>query len=61
MDFTAIGGKRQEREVPQLLQLEPGAPHAIGIHATTRFGKPNQARNYPKSINLEFAGHKDLE
>ena len=25
LDFTAIGGKRQRREVPQSLRVEPGA------------------------------------
>jgi hypothetical protein len=27
LDFTAIGGKRQGREVPQSLRVEPGAKH----------------------------------
>jgi hypothetical protein len=31
LDFTAMGGKRQGREVPQSLK-------------TTRFGKPNQSK-----------------
>jgi hypothetical protein len=29
LDFTAIGGKRQGREVPQLLRVEPGASHPV--------------------------------
>jgi hypothetical protein len=48
LDFTAIGGKRQGREVRQSLKAR-------------RFGKPNQAGIYSKSVNLEFARYKDLE
>ena len=29
LDFTAIGGKRQGREVPQSLRVEPGAKHPV--------------------------------
>jgi hypothetical protein len=29
LDFTAIGGKRQGREVPQPLRVEPGAKHPV--------------------------------
>jgi len=29
LDFTAIGGKRQGREVPQSLWVEPGAKHPV--------------------------------
>jgi hypothetical protein len=29
LDFTAIGGKRQGREVPQSLRVEPGASHPV--------------------------------
>ncbi len=29
LDFTAIGGKRQGREVPQSLRVEPGAMHPV--------------------------------
>ena len=29
LDFTAIGGKRQGREVPQSLRVEPGAQHPV--------------------------------
>jgi len=29
MDFTAVGGKRQGREVPQSLRVEPGAKHPV--------------------------------
>jgi len=28
-DFTARGGKRQGREVPQALQVEPGAQYLV--------------------------------
>ena len=29
LDFTAIGGKRQGREVPQSMRVEPGAKHPV--------------------------------
>jgi hypothetical protein len=29
LDFTATGGKRQGREVPQSLRVEPGAKHPV--------------------------------
>jgi hypothetical protein len=29
LDFTATGGKRQGREVPQSLWVEPGAKHPV--------------------------------
>jgi len=29
LDFTAVGGKRQGREVPQSLRMEPGAKHPV--------------------------------
>jgi hypothetical protein len=29
LDFTAIGGKRQGREVPLSLRVEPGAKHPV--------------------------------
>ncbi len=29
LDFTAVGGKRQGREVPQSLRVEPGAKHLV--------------------------------
>jgi hypothetical protein len=29
LDFAAIGGKRQGREVPQSLRVEPGAKHPV--------------------------------
>jgi hypothetical protein len=29
LDFTAIGGKRQQREVPQSLRVKPGAKHPV--------------------------------
>jgi hypothetical protein len=29
LDFTAIGSKRQGREVPQSLRVEPGAKHPV--------------------------------
>ncbi|MGD8881889.1 MAG: hypothetical protein PVI82_08360 [Desulfobacterales bacterium] len=29
LDFTAIGGKRQGRKVPQSLRVEPGAKHPV--------------------------------
>jgi cation transport ATPase len=29
LDFTAIGGKKQGREVPQSLRVEPGATHPV--------------------------------
>ena len=29
LDFTAIGGKKQGREVPQSLRVEPGASHPV--------------------------------
>jgi hypothetical protein len=29
LDFTAVGGKRQGREVPQSLRVEPGAEHPV--------------------------------
>jgi len=29
LDFTAIGCKRQGREVPQSLRVEPGAKHPV--------------------------------
>ncbi|MDH3876556.1 MAG: hypothetical protein OEU55_05690 [Desulfobacterales bacterium] len=29
LDFTAIGGKRQGREGPQSLWVEPGASHPV--------------------------------
>ena len=29
LDFTAIGGKRQGREAPQLMRVEPGAKHPV--------------------------------
>jgi len=29
LDFTAIGGKRQGREVPQSLRVEPDAKHPV--------------------------------
>jgi hypothetical protein len=29
LDFTAIGGKRQGREVPQSLRVEPVAKHPV--------------------------------
>jgi len=37
LDFTAKGGKRQGREVPQSLRVKPW----IRVRST-RFGKPNQ-------------------
>ncbi|MBW2412322.1 MAG: hypothetical protein JRF72_21185 [Deltaproteobacteria bacterium] len=30
LDFTAVGGKRQGREVPQSLRVEPGATSRPG-------------------------------
>jgi hypothetical protein len=29
LDFAAAGGKRQGREVPQSLRVEPGAKHPV--------------------------------
>jgi len=29
LDFTATGGKRQGREVPRSLRVEPGAKHPV--------------------------------
>ena len=29
LDFTAIGGKRQGRVVPQSLRVKPGAKHPV--------------------------------
>jgi hypothetical protein len=29
LDFTAIGGKRQGREVPRSLRVKPGAKHPV--------------------------------
>jgi hypothetical protein len=29
LSFTAIGGKRQGREVPQSLRVKPGASHPV--------------------------------
>jgi hypothetical protein len=29
LDFSAIGGKRQGREVPQSLRVQPGAKHPV--------------------------------
>jgi hypothetical protein len=29
LDFTAMGGKRQGREVPQSLRVEPSAKHPV--------------------------------
>jgi len=29
LDFAAEGGKRQGREVPQLLRVKPGAKHPV--------------------------------
>jgi hypothetical protein len=29
LDFSAIGGKRQGREVPQSLRVKPGAKHPV--------------------------------
>ena len=29
LDFSAIGGKKQGREVPQSLRVEPGALHPV--------------------------------
>ena len=30
LDFAAIGGKRQGREVPPSLRVKPGAKHLVG-------------------------------
>jgi len=35
LDFTALGGKRQGREVPQSLRVEPGAKHPVWKTQTT--------------------------
>jgi hypothetical protein len=37
LDFTAIGGKRQGREVPQSLQVKPGAKHPVWKTQSTIF------------------------
>jgi hypothetical protein len=29
LDFSAMGGKRQGRVMPQLLRVKPGAKHAV--------------------------------
>jgi len=38
LDFTAIGGKRQGREVPQSLRVEPGAKHPVWKTQSIRNG-----------------------
>ena len=53
LDFTAIGGKRQGREVPQSLRAEPGAEHPVwkaqssGISRSTPFLKTAIPRQEP--------------
>ncbi|MGD8883411.1 MAG: hypothetical protein PVI82_16045 [Desulfobacterales bacterium] len=38
LDFTAIGGKRQGREVPQSLRVKPGAKHPVWKTQSSEFG-----------------------
>jgi putative transcriptional regulator len=53
LDFTAHGGKRQGREVPQSLRAEPGAEHPVwkaqssGLSRTTPFLKTAIPRQDP--------------
>ena len=53
LDFTAIGGKRLGREVPQSLRAEPGAEHPVwkaqssGISRSTPFLKTAIPRQEP--------------
>jgi DEAD/DEAH box helicase domain-containing protein len=68
LDFTAIGGKRQGREVPQSLRVEPGASHPVRktqISAAPAEFQKKQSKNplsanFGASENLHF-GVLDLE
>jgi cell division septation protein DedD len=41
LDFTAAGGKRQGREVPQSLRVEPGAKHPVWKTQSKKAGTEN--------------------
>jgi CheY-like chemotaxis protein/HPt (histidine-containing phosphotransfer) domain-containing protein len=45
LDFTAVGGKRQGREVPQSLRVEPGAKHPVWKTQTAP-----EAQGLPESL-----------
>jgi hypothetical protein len=45
--FTAIGGKRQGRKVPQSLRVKPGAKHPVWKTQSTLFYKLRQAIDNP--------------
>jgi PAS domain S-box-containing protein len=45
LDFTAVGGKRQGREVPQSLRVEPGAKHPVWKTQTAP-----EAQELPKTL-----------
>jgi hypothetical protein len=51
LDFTAIGGKRQGREVPQPLRVEPGAKHPVW---KTRSQHEWKKLNYPMTVNVFY-------
>jgi len=57
LDFTAIGGKRQGREVPQSLRAEAGAEHPVwkaqssGLSRTTPLLKAAVPKEYPDGFD----------
>jgi hypothetical protein len=53
LDLTAIGGKRQGREVPQSLRVKPGAKHPVWKTQSTNQTQP--AGNQPNSGMIRLA------
>ena len=52
LGFTATGGKRQGREVPQSLRVEPGAKHPVWKNPIKIFGQPGSCA-YGRAWRLE--------
>jgi hypothetical protein len=63
LDFAAIGGKRQGREVPQSLKQRGGTVDSYNLARSNRFGKPNHRNggspaNYRVRSGSRFAYNK---
>jgi hypothetical protein len=57
MYFTAIGGKRQGRETPQSLRVEPGAKHPVWKTQTRIGAEGNRCHeNRDLYLHLQKAG-----
>ena len=56
LDFTAIGGKRQGREVPQSLRVKPGAKHPVWkTQSDAEFREiVNQSQGLAKRYDIQF-------